>query len=214
MGVAYYLTGPDGSGKTTFIKNIENYFLNQGYKPRHIWLRSPKILSKPLMAACRLVGLTKYKKIDGIRYGGHEFYRSRFVSFLFPILQLVDFQLARLFTKHNKSRSDILLYDRYALDTLADLMVDTHRFDMHKKRLGRSFLKMIQNNTRIIILYVPEDEIRSRKGDTKFDPHLSTKIKVYNILAKDLKLKVIDNTRDKQVVYKEIFKHFNLDERN
>lgn len=68
-----YITGPDGSGKTTYLEEIQRFFNEKGNRTNYVWLRSPKILSKPLMAYCRLAGLTRYKNIDGIRYGGHEF---------------------------------------------------------------------------------------------------------------------------------------------
>lgn len=203
-----YLTGPDGSGKTSFLKEIESHLRDKGRITKHIWLRSPKILSKPLMLYCRLVGLTKYETIEGVKYGSHEFYRSRFVSWLFPILQLIDFKIKNYSVLRNlKSNSDItVLFDRYALDTLADLMVDTGRYNLHKKKIGKDFIKLIPDDTKIVVLKVEEDEIRRRKKDTLHDPHLSEKVKVYNILIKDLNLRSIDNNDSFEIVKEQIFK--------
>ena len=69
-----YIAGPDGVGKTMYINYIEGTIEEK--KAKHIWIRSPKIISKPLMAFCRLVGLTQYKTIDGIKYGTHNFYNQ------------------------------------------------------------------------------------------------------------------------------------------
>ena len=179
----YYITGSDGSGKTTFLKEIESKLSEE---TKHVWIRSPKILSKPLMAYCRLVGLTKYKIIDSVKYGKHEFYRSTFVSWLFPILQLVDFKIQWFFEKRNIKSDQTLLFDRFSLDTLADLMVDTRRLDLHKTWIGISFINMIPQNTKILIPQVDENTIRSRKKDTLHDEHLGDKINVYSILSKDL----------------------------
>jgi len=188
-----YITGVDGSGKTTILKDVENKLQKQLKKTKHIWIRSPKILSKPLMAYCRLIGLTKYRTIGGIQYGKHEFYKSKFVSWLFPILQLIDFKIKWYFEKKNINSNEILLFDRFSLDTLADLMVDTKRENLHKTWIGKAFIDLIPQNTKILIPIVEEDIIRNRKKDTLHDEHLPYKIEVYNMLSQDLKIKTIDN---------------------
>jgi len=209
--IVFYIAGPDGSGKTTYIREIESYFLKKNQKVKHIWLRSPKIFSKPLMAFCRLIGLTKYTIIDEVKYGKHEFYRSKLISWIFPILQLIDFKLKWLLTK--KDSRAILIFDRFALDTLADLMVDTQRFNLHKNFIGKAFIKLIPEHTKMLLLSVNEENIRLRKEDTKFDEHLQNKIKVYDILSRDLGIKVIDNNRDYKLVKNEILKYL-TNERN
>lgn len=206
---AIYLCGVDGSGKTTFISEIEKYLKKKGIHIQHVWLRSPKILSKPLMAYCRFVGLTRYKVIDEIRYGGHEFYRSKFVSWLFPVLQLIDFKIKWTLLKRKLNTDNVVLFDRFALDTLADLMADTHRFNLHKTWLGKQFIYNIPSNTKIFVLNTKTETIRSRKLDTKHDPLLETKVKVYNILGHDLNLESIDNEQPKEKAIKELIEKIN-----
>ncbi len=209
-----YITGADGSGKTTFLNDIESKLTSQNKLVKHIWIRSPKILSKPLMVYCRLKGLTKYKTIDGVVYGKHEFYKSSFVSWLFPILQLIDFKIKWFFEKRKIKSEEVLLFDRFSLDTLADLMVDTKRLDLHKTWIGRSFIKLIPINTKILIPIVSEDIIRDRKKDTLHDEHLMNKIEVYNILVKDIKIKAFDNNRNYIKVKKDVFFYLGLNERD
>lgn len=200
-----YIAGPDGIGKTTFLNCIEDTIKDN--KTCHIWIRSPKIISKPLMAFCRLVGLTQYKTIDSIKYGTHNFYKSTFVSWLFPILQLLDFKIKWHFEKRKINKRDVVLFDRFSLDTLADLMVDTHKMDMHKSWIGKQFINLLPENLKIIILDVTEESIRNRKKDTLYDENLALKIKVYKILSKDLNLKVIDNNRDFNTVKEDILNY-------
>lgn len=205
-----YLTGTDGSGKTTYIKEIEVYLSNKGISVKHVWLRSPKIFSKPLMAYCRLVGLTKYNIIDGAKYGKHEFYKSKFVSYLFPVLQLFDFKIKWYFIKRHLKKKEVWLLDRFSIDTLADLMVDTNRLDLHHTYIGKAFLKTIPKNSQIIVLDVEEGVIRSRKKDTLYDEHLSLKIAVYKLLAQTLELPIIDNNKTFKEVKYEIFRTLEL----
>jgi len=202
-----YITGTDGSGKTTFLNDIESKL---SVATKHIWIRSPKITSKPLMVYCRLVGITTYKTIDGIKYGKHEFYKSNFVSWLFPILQLIDFKIKWYFQKRKIKPDEILLFDRFSLDTLADLMVDTKRLDLHKTSIGKAFINMIPQNTKVLIPMVDEDTIRNRKKDTLHDEHLADKINVYSILSKDLAIKIIDNNRDYKEVKKDVFNYLEI----
>ena len=208
----FYIAGSDGSGKTTILNDVEKELIGQSEKTKHVWIRSPKIISKPLMVYCRLVGLTKYKTIDGIKYGKHEFYKSSFVSWLFPMLQLIDFKIKWYFQKRKIKSNEILLFDRFSLDTLADLMVDTKRLDLHKTWIGQSFIDLIPQNTKILISIVDEKNIRNRKKDTLHDEHLANKINVYNMLSQDLKIKTIDNNRVYKEVRKDIFKYLGIDE--
>lgn len=185
-----YLTGPDGSGKSTLLEAIKNEMQKKGIETTTVWLRSPKIFSKPLMAYCRLKGYTKYYMKDGVKYGYHNFSSSKAVSFLFPFLQYIDFRIALLLKKRPQG---IILYDRFVLDTLADLMVSTRRLDLHKTWIGRRFLCLMPPSTKVFIIMVDELIIRQRKLDTLHDPNLSLKINIYGILAKDLNFEVLNN---------------------
>lgn len=207
---AFYLCGPDGSGKTTFLKAIERRLQVDGNKTIHIWLRSPKLFSKPLMAYCRVVGLTSYNMIDGVKYGKHEFYKSKFVSYLFPILQLIDFKIKWAVAKRKIKKDHIILFDRFSIDTLSDLMVDTKRFDLHRSWIGKSFMNLIPKNCKSIVLMAEDAIIRSRKKDTLHDEHLTQKIKVFEIIANDFNLNLIYNEKDLILVENDIFNVFDL----
>lgn len=202
--IIFYITGPDGSGKSSCIKEIESYFLKKGISCKMVWLRSPKILSKPLMLLCRMTGLTKYSVKDGIKYGGHYFYKSGFVSFLYPVLQVIDFKIKEFFLQRNFRKYQVIIFDRYSLDTLVDIMVATRKFNFHKSVLGRILIKSIPANTDIVVLQVNEDTIRERKLDTRYDPNLGLKIEVYRILAKDLGLELLNNNGEFEITFKKI----------
>ncbi len=204
----FYIAGPDGSGKTTFLTDLESVLTKRGETTRHIWIRSPKFFSKPLMGICRLVGLTKYKNIDGVSYGKHEFYKSKIVSYIFPFLQLIDFKIKWFFERKMNKSGEVILFDRFNLDTLADLMVDTRRYDLHEKWVGKAFLKLSPEKEDIIIISADEKIIRSRKLDTLHDELLVDKIKVFETLAKDLELKLVLNNTSYQDSRKKIINFF------
>lgn len=201
-----YIAGSDGSGKTTVLRDIETYYKANNIQTKHIWLRSPKILSKPLMAYCRLVGLTKYSTINGVKYCKREQFKSPFVSWIFPILQLLDFKIKWFFDKRKINSNEILLFDRFNIDTLVDLMADTRRFDLHKTWIGKEFLKLTPEKCKLIILKVDEDIIRKRKIDTLHDVSLKDKINSFQILSSDLGITLIENNEDYNKLKKNVFK--------
>jgi thymidylate kinase len=207
MNIFYYIAGSDGSGKTSLLIDLEKKISTKTNKTVHIWIRSPKIFSKPLMGYCRLMGLTKYTTIDGVKYCNRELYKSKFVSYTFPILQLIDFKIKWYFERKKINNNDLVLLDRFSLDTLADLMIDTKRMDLHKSWIGKQFLKAIPKNTKIIILKVDEEVIRKRKIDTLHDVMLKDKVDIYQLLSKDLKIKVIENNNDYNTALNKAFKY-------
>jgi len=206
----YYLTGSDGSGKTTFIEDIECRLSNKNIKTTHIWLRSPKITSKPLMAYCRLVGLTKYKNIDGVKYGWHNFHKSKFVSKIFPYLQLIDFKIKWYFLKRRIPEDSVLLFDRFNIDTLADLMVDTKNLELHKTNVGKEFINFLPDRRNLAMLMVDEEITRQRKKDTLYDEKLNFKLKVYKKLANDLDIKIVMNNSNIEDARMQILNYFEI----
>lgn len=206
----FYIAGPDGSGKTAHVHALIKYLASKGIIIRHIWLRSPKFFSKPLMAYCRLIGLTRYRTINGIRIGKHEFYRSKFVSLIFPWLQFIDMKIFNFFKVKLpvivKKKS--IIFDRYTLDTLADLMVDTGRYNLHKTLLGTMFIKLLPPTSKIVILEVNEETLKKRKKDVFLDPQIEDRVKAFRKIAEDLKINLVDNNRAFSIVSEEICNFF------
>lgn len=202
----YYIAGPDGSGKSTHLEALREGLAAAGITGVHIWLRSPKLLSKPLLLFCRLAGFTRYETVEGIRTGTHDFYRSKLISWKYPWLQYLDMRIYMYLKvkRRFKARSVNVFLDRYVLDTLADLMVDTRRFDLHKKPVGRLFLKLMPPLESIVILDAEEEVMRKRKRDVSVDPNVAFKLKAFRTLAQDLGITLIDNNREFPEVHQDI----------
>lgn len=204
-----YICGCDGSGKTSLIDSLITELAKVGLTTKKIWIRSPKYFSKILMAYCRLLGYTKYFIKEGTRYGYQDFSKSKFISCLFPFFQYIDLKIALFFKDRNHLR-DFVFYDRYILDTLADLIVSTNQFSLHKKWIGKRFLDLMPPDLKCFVVSVDEANVRNRKVDTRYDPKLASKIKTYKILAEDLNIEIIDNNNSFEETFKTLYKKLEL----
>jgi thymidylate kinase len=205
----YYIAGTDGSGKTAHLEYFVERLSEKSDRVRHVWLRSPKLITKPLLLLCRLVGLTKYKEIEGFRVGEHQFSRSRWIARIYPWLQYIDtciFDLLKV--KRPLRKGWTLVLDRYVLDTLADVMIATPRFDLHRRMPGRLLLELLPQEAKTVVLDVTADTVKMRKKEAGVHPRLLDRISVYQRLAGDLNLKLVDNNCDFEAAAQEIRQSF------
>lgn len=195
MAKMIYCCGADGSGKSTYLREIELDLNKRGFKTCSLWIRSPKILSKPLMLYCHLIGLTKYRYIDGFKFGNHSFEKSLLVRSLFPVLQLIDFKLKWALLKRKGVNANYILMDRFVVDTLIDLMVSTKRFDLFRSWIGKSFFKMLPSDALMLCFDANAVLIRSRKADTQYDVNLDLKLNLYRKICDHLNIVSIVNSQ-------------------
>ena len=195
-----YLAGADGTGKTTHARAIADELARRGAHVRYLWFRWPHVLSLPLLAYCRLRGLTRYHVVDGVRYGGWQFYRSRMVSGLFPWLWLVDTALASLATVYfPRWLGRIVVCDRFAYDALVDLMLAVNNERLLDSVVGRAFLRLVPKDGVTVLLDAPDGTLRQRKADLKHDNRVARRREMYLALASHLGLPVVDTAGSAEV---------------
>lgn len=179
----YYITGVDGVGKTTQMDRLEAK-LAETHDVKRVWLRFPVLFSFPLLVYARLFGYTKYQTVDGVRVGAWEFYRSRLLKTLFPWTQLLDTLIIGFFkVQIPRLQGKTLLFERYALDILVDVMVALGTNSLHKKLVGKLFLGLLPERTRVTILDAPEDVIRQRRPDLRYDTALQPRLYLFRDLT-------------------------------
>lgn len=174
---------------------------------RYTWFRFFHFLSLPLLAYCRLVGLTIYETKNEQRIGRHEFYRSKIISFLYPWVLFID-MLPMYFVKIFLPLcfGYTIICDRFIYDTLADLMIDLNDSEIHKKIVGKLYLKLIPKNTKAVLLDLDESVIRERRKDLAGDQSLGMRRKVYQQIAKEFNISAIKNDATIEKVHEKIIK--------
>jgi thymidylate kinase len=189
-----YFTGLDGSGKTTYVEMLANEMRKQGLTVKVVWLRMSHYLSKPLLLFCRIVGLTEYENIDGIRIGYHHFYRSKIVSWLYIGLRSIDTTIDALTRVYLPGRlfGKTVICDRYVLDSMIDLMVDTH-INLEKTIICKWFWKLIPQKSYIFFVERNDEHIKNCRPEMKRTDFFLQRKKIYNQIFTDRTIRVNNN---------------------
>lgn len=202
------IMGTDGAGKSTHAQKICKHFAAKGIKCKYVWLRVYHLVSLPLLAYCRLAGLTIYEIKDGQTIGHHEFYRSKFVSTLYPFLLFIDMNIAYLTKIAIPSLLGYsIVCDRFIYDALIDLMIDLNDFDLLKKKKGRIFLRLIPNYAKSLLIDLDEQIIRERRRDLLNDDLMEIKRRQYIKIADEFDIDIFNNYNNIEIVSDSIIKY-------
>ena len=190
-----YFTGLDGSGKTTFANMLAQEARRQGLPVKVAWLRMSHYLSKPLLLFCRTVGLTEYEEIDGVRVGYHHFYRSKAVSWLYIFLRGIDTWFDALFRVYLPSQilRKTVICDRYVLDAIIDLMVDTH-VNLENTFIWKSLCTLVPHGTLIILVDRDDKFIRNCRPEMVRDQVFLRRKRLYMSVFKNRAIRVDNNS--------------------
>lgn len=189
-----YITGIDGSGKSTVTEHLAEQLRQKGHDVDILWLRFNHVFTKPLLALCRLIGLTKYEVVDGIRVGYHDFYKSALVSRLFTSLQYID----ALRVKYTRilpalRNNKILILDRYVYDILIDIAVDTRDENLINSNTGKKFIDLMPANSLTILVDRSLEDVLSVRPEGKVDRNFTARYSQFQKLKETGFVKTVDN---------------------
>lgn len=175
------ISGLDGSGKTTVIDAIRAELRNRDRETRYVWLRYNHYLTKGLLAVCRLTGLTEYRALPEGIVGQHHFYRSRLISWAFITLTLIDTTIASFLSVHlpMKWSKKVVICDRWVLDTLVDLEVDTRMRLSRGTLVYRMFMALLPADCVLVVLERDLDLVMSTRAENIVDPNFARRCALY-----------------------------------
>lgn len=195
-GRLIYLSGIDGSGKTTVARALESKLRESGVRCTYSWLRRARCLSFPFLAFCYLVGYARSIKLkDGSRIGEYHFYKNRIVSYAWIWLTMADMWFLSLWKIYLPLLfGKVVLVDRYVFDAYVDLLADTKisRADILPLRL---LLKLLPKKRILIMLDVDENIAMQRKKDILSKAYLSMRKESYHTVAKHFSIKIVNTSK-------------------
>lgn len=184
-----YITGTDGTGKSTQAQLLLSQLQSQGVRCKHVWLRFPFFLSAPLLAYARWRGYSWYEETEGVRHGYWEFKNSTLLRALLPWTLLLDAVLAAMFKIYWPLLiGQTVVCERFVLDMLVDLAVAFEDKTMYRDIPGIFYQYLIPHNALIVILDLDACTIRERRPDLRSDRKLETRLEVFHQLADDFEL--------------------------
>lgn len=204
-GIFIYITGCDGTGKSTQARLLLEQFKKRGIKTRNLWLRFPFFLSTPLLVYARWFGFSRYENIAGICHGYWTFGKSRILRNIFPWTFLIDAALAAVIKVYLPiwlGRS--IVCERFVLDNLADLEVGLDDYEFHTKLVGRLYFKLIPPRSKIIMLDLDGEVIQERRLDLRSDAQLDLRLRAYRGIARDYSLTNISSIAEAGEINRQI----------
>lgn len=189
------ITGIDGVGKTTHVNLILEHLREKGIKCQYKWLRFHYLFSLPLLVFCRVAGYTRLSTLgNSQKCSYHEFYKSRFVSAIYPWILFFDTFLFTTVKVYIPMLFGIsIVCDRFVYDTLIDLEVATKDHEICKKSVGKLFLKLIPKNARFVMLDLDKSTIFSRRPELKDDLTFDERYALYRDISSQFNISVENN---------------------
>jgi hypothetical protein len=201
-----YITGCDGTGKTTQARLLIEQLAEKGINTCHLWLRYPFFFSIPLLIFARLRGHSWYENTNGFHHGYWDFRSSWMLRKLFPWTMLIDATLAsirRILIPLLVGR--IIICERYVLDMLVDTSMAIGDYHFHQRVPGRLFLYLIPSASKILILNLGIESIHQRRSDLIADHRLQLRLDTFNNLAEDLSIPVLSSRTNPYELNAQIF---------
>jgi hypothetical protein len=117
-----------------------------------------------------VIGLTRYEYSDGVRVGYHDFYRSRLLSWMFVSFTYIDTLLVSILLVYLPSlqSSRVLVCDRWVLDIMIDLEIDTRIRFSSGGRLEKLFRNLMPKGSQCYLIKRDQKAVlRSRPANAR-----------------------------------------------
>ena len=210
-GVLICFTGLDGSGKTTQAKKFLNALKGKNIDVIYSWSRREPFLIKPIVILIKKI-LKEPPKSEGKNYLNVKkkrkgtLFKHSFIQKIWIYIAILDY-FAKLFSQIYipLRKGKIVICDRYIPDMIADFAAnfDYNNYQI-RKLLKNPLLKLFPTPDKIFYIKIPASLGYKRKSNGTSLEYLLDREKIYNFLAKEMNMIVIDGTQDIDNVFEKI----------
>ena len=175
------LSGPDGAGKSTIISSTKKKLEETQIDTNIVWLRFHHYFAKLVNIFGRITGKSYREKHTWGEVGYHDYKGA--IGIFYIVAVYLDHLIFKVLIKNKKIKQNrFYLIDRYILDIVADLIVDTR----NEKFVFFMFDKLVQKellNYEAFVLECDYDVVVSRREDIKDDKSYQRKIDAYKLIS-------------------------------
>jgi len=185
------ISGPDGTGKSTISKKLIEYYQNKNLNVKYVWLRFNHYFSKVVNFFGRMLGKSYYENYFWGRVGYHDYEGIFGKVYVYAVY--LDHIIFRTFfrKRYFNNKFDVMIVDRYIVDIMADLIVDTNEKKLIKKLFGK-YLEYEKKCSDIYILECNPNVVFSRRPDVQDDKKYLKKVDAYKYLKSEFKLESLN----------------------
>ena len=185
------LSGPDGTGKSSIANAVITELKDKNIVLNHVWFRFNHYLAKVVNFVGRIFGKSYYETYSWGKSGYHDYAGP--LGFLYVLAVYIDHVFFNLFLRGIYFKSDqYYLIDRFIIDIIADLIVDTKRPNMIFY-LFAPHLKKELNLAHTFILKCDKEIVISRRKDIIDDKSYDAKIAAYKLIAGKFNITTLDS---------------------
>ena len=207
------LIGIDGSGKSTHLATLFHELHDNDLCCKYVNLRGEhfRFISLPFLLLCKLVRREGRFVTKGREYrtrhpdfGGPKNRINLVWSFLF----LIDISILALWRGYFSPRPEVILCDRCILDSIVDLMASLGDNTLFRKSVVRLFLSVMRPDI-VILLDVEEKKALNRGREILGLDYLEVRRVLYQKVASNLEIPIVDSGKPFESVHKTIIDHIN-----
>lgn len=189
------ISGIDGSGKTTIIKELQDTLHRRGIKTHYIWMRYNHYFVKILNALARLLNLSVKKTYGEKKVWEHQYYKSPAFFKFYIFFAYVDNVLAACKVKIiSRKKFHYVICDRWINDIIADIGSEFRREDLLKSHWYVMFQNILPKNTVQFVITRPDRDIIEARDDNKYDTNFMARLGFYKKLGSMGNAIEIDNS--------------------
>jgi hypothetical protein len=187
-----YITGCDGTGKTTQARLLVEQLKFNQIKAKQIWLRFPFLFSLPLLAYARWRKLSWYEDNSGERFGYWDFSNSALMRIILPWTLLIDAAIGGFINIFIPIwMKTTIVCERFVLDMLVDLEIAFNDFDLHNQIPGKYYFDLLPSNRQILILDLDLRTLHTRRKNLVNDKKLEIRLHIFRNLAKQYSIPIL-----------------------
>jgi len=189
------LTGIDGSGKTTQARSLVDWMKGHEITCRYVWNRFEPHMLKPFLLILNKIFMHK-KAVSSCHTKKNMLIKHSSLAVIYKYFLLLDYflQIYKRVTLPLLFGTSVIC-DRYIYDTIVDIaLIFNYSYEQMNELLVNSF-RFISCPDLVFLVDTPESIAYQRKDDIPSLDYLIQRREVYQKLAKENKMIILDGSK-------------------